>query len=934
MQKLQIFVEGQSLDLFDFETIQLKRVIKDIQDPSKLFTDYSRSFEVPATKQNNKIFKHYYRSDVTNGIDARAMISAELRLNLVNFKKGNIEVKAANMRDGKPYSYEIVFYGKLTELTKKMGKEELSSLPLNSFNHLSTTTAVLDRLRDVDGSTYGNEVIYPLISRSKRFIYDTTSSTASVGLENTKNVAYSGATRTAGDYGIEKKDLIPALRFPNIISAMETRYGFTFEGAIKSNTFEDLYLALHRPAATEGSTVSKILTGVDELDDNQNGINYQAGGYLFISNYNAYGNYSEGNSKRFNVTVTTASTGYSLKMVSGALGTVASLNQDNNSFSYNAGGTFDTFHFVLEGDASDTFSINIDVIGTTTYQDYSYGTQTSSGTIGSATFTESMTEDFIVSENLPNMRVTDFLSGIFKKWNIIAEVDGNTIKTYFYDYYMSLGTAIEVSEYVETDSHRVERPNLYSSIHFGHEDAKTQIEDAYNKVNNRDYAELKYRLEDVKGNKLIGDEYKVKVPFSQIPLENLEGSYGGLTYASIGDKDGKEMKPKAYFFYSFAQDNKTLAFDTLSNIEQVLDYRVVSNVQRDQLDAPFGTGLYFGEEIDEHTLDGSFLGTGLFNSFHKNLIAQMFDESKRIVKLRAFFPIALLYTIGLNDRLIISGRQYLISSMNTNFQNMETRLELISVEESDLAGYKLNCRTYTNDSDTDVKSIMYLNAEGEIQYQDLNPTQSIDICMIGNPIAGTLLGVGEGSSDEGDETNDIGELLYSAALNVVNNVPDSYVTYQPSSMINNLTDGSSYAITATLNPNNGFEFSGSITPSTSYTFAGNIDNADANYGFSFNGATSVIDTPQNLGCVLSLVSGGTTPIVGTDVVFNVTLSGGVQPYNVVWEYSDDGGLTYTTEAGAIQQNHTWTVDVVVNRLWRVRGTDNASTLEISRPSFQ
>ena len=56
MQKLQIFVEGQSLDLFDFETIQLKRVIKDIQDPSKLFTDYSRSFETKAPD--------YFRVDI------------------------------------------------------------------------------------------------------------------------------------------------------------------------------------------------------------------------------------------------------------------------------------------------------------------------------------------------------------------------------------------------------------------------------------------------------------------------------------------------------------------------------------------------------------------------------------------------------------------------------------------------------------------------------------------------------------------------------------------------------------------------------------------------------------------------------------------------------------------------------------------------------
>jgi hypothetical protein len=61
--KLQIFIEGTQVDLFEDEKVTIKKLVKDIKDPKKLFTDFSKSFQVPASKANNKLFKHYYRSE-------------------------------------------------------------------------------------------------------------------------------------------------------------------------------------------------------------------------------------------------------------------------------------------------------------------------------------------------------------------------------------------------------------------------------------------------------------------------------------------------------------------------------------------------------------------------------------------------------------------------------------------------------------------------------------------------------------------------------------------------------------------------------------------------------------------------------------------------------------------------------------------------------
>ena len=46
------------LDMFADESVSIKSVVKDMNDPKKLFTDYSRGFTVPASKKNNRILKH------------------------------------------------------------------------------------------------------------------------------------------------------------------------------------------------------------------------------------------------------------------------------------------------------------------------------------------------------------------------------------------------------------------------------------------------------------------------------------------------------------------------------------------------------------------------------------------------------------------------------------------------------------------------------------------------------------------------------------------------------------------------------------------------------------------------------------------------------------------------------------------------------------
>ena len=67
MQKLQLYISSERIDLFKDEQVSFNQSIQNIKDPAKIFTEFTQTFTVPASPNNNKIFKNWYNADVDNG---------------------------------------------------------------------------------------------------------------------------------------------------------------------------------------------------------------------------------------------------------------------------------------------------------------------------------------------------------------------------------------------------------------------------------------------------------------------------------------------------------------------------------------------------------------------------------------------------------------------------------------------------------------------------------------------------------------------------------------------------------------------------------------------------------------------------------------------------------------------------------------------------
>jgi hypothetical protein len=140
---VEIYIEGQRLDLFDDEQITVRSNAQDINDISKLYADYSQSFNIPASKVNNAIFKHYYNADVSSGYDARIRKDAVIYVNSLDFKRGKMRLDGATLKHNQVEQYKITFFGDVIKIKDDIGEDKLSDLTwLANFDYAYDSSVV------------------------------------------------------------------------------------------------------------------------------------------------------------------------------------------------------------------------------------------------------------------------------------------------------------------------------------------------------------------------------------------------------------------------------------------------------------------------------------------------------------------------------------------------------------------------------------------------------------------------------------------------------------------------------------------------------------------------------------------------------------------------------------------------------------------------
>ena len=176
MVQLQLFIEGKEVELHENESVTLTQTLQDVLDIQKVYTDYTRTFNVPASKVNNDIFKHFQNPAIV-GNNTRGKRLAELQLNYRPFRTGRIKLESVQVKNGTPVNYRVTFFGNTIQLKDVIGNAMLSDLTVFNVGITHSASNVKTLLQDgidknIEGEDIEDAIIYPLISAEKRLYYD------------------------------------------------------------------------------------------------------------------------------------------------------------------------------------------------------------------------------------------------------------------------------------------------------------------------------------------------------------------------------------------------------------------------------------------------------------------------------------------------------------------------------------------------------------------------------------------------------------------------------------------------------------------------------------------------------------------------------------------------------------------------------------------
>jgi hypothetical protein len=660
---IEVYIGSEKLDTFKDEDVNIRLSLQNVKDISKLFIDYTQNFQVPASKTNNSVFKHYYNADISGGFQASLRQDATMFVNKELFREGSIELMSVDMKNGKAMAYEVVFFSAGVNLKDLFGEDELTDLDLSAYDHNYEGPIIRGAMEGTTPLHSGN-VIYPLISPVGDWFYDSASSA-----HDDNDIAYH---TTNDDHGLHYYELKPAIRISKLIDAIEAKYGITFTSTFFTNSkFTDLFLWAHRREGymffnqENGYTAEKV--------------NFTSATGLFDATTDLYTNGPFTTSLIWKYTIASTNDYQVHWYINGVY--VMSKQHSGNVTDQEV-----YFNDWLKGGdkIQMRFSPPIDWGGETI-------TITSSNISGrpselatdiftaSTSTSQSFNTDVVMSDQMPEQKVYDFILGLVKMFNLVIE---STSRTKFnvepLDDWYALGSNYDITDYVDISSEKITKPELNRRISFKYQEAGSYIEEAYRNTNGGiGYGDLRADFN------FDGGELTAESTFELMKYQKLDDPSNGVVNFLVGksiDKEGKPYIGEPVIFYSPSTLNisaypigfldETGLTTTASNQVYLcgnINNRVAADVTQ---------MLTYGLDVDPFH-EQSFVQT-LYNQFWEDYITDLYSVNRRVYQMKAILPFKVASKLRMNDKLDINGRRYVINEIQINLRTEEATLELLN----------------------------------------------------------------------------------------------------------------------------------------------------------------------------------------------------------------------------------------------------------------
>ena len=666
-------LEYNRVDLFDDEKISVTSSIQNINDIAKTYTDFSNTYTVPATKQNNKIFKHWYDNSNDFPFSTLVKSNAYIEIDTIPFRKGKIQLESANIVNGQAQDYSITFIGILGNLKDTFTGKFLKDLTYDFYDFNYTGNNVIARVVD---NVPSQNIMFPLISSKRRWNYGSIT-------DPTNNI--NNATDP-----IRYNELFPAIRLRAVLDMIENQFGINFEGTAEEPStfltdarFINAYLYLKN---SDSFAAKETLTKVNYTSEN--GESSSVTGYTIdlindrIINTTALSVYL-GNSfleKKINFIITPSVSGisYSIKINkngiliydSGLLNSTSGITYSVEiEKTYNRIATNDYFEIYIGTSQPFTFTTKVEAVA-------SYLSTTGiriRNFLSSSQTTPSYTLQ--INQYFPEIKIEDFFSGLLKMFNLTCySTDGINYTVEQLENYYGAGIDVDITKYVLQDKKALNRVKTYKRINFEYEKSESLINVGFNSNAGIEYGSLRY----VNNPPTEGEEYSIKLPFEDLNFQNLQDK---LQVGYCLKTDNQAYIPKPIILYDYSSGGTTpLTGTTFYTTTTLIGNGTAQTQYKAFGQETLANGDIWGLNFppQQSTLTNEIVNNGLYQNYYSNYFNNIYNLKARLVKVSAILPTSILTSLKLNDSIVIRDTKYLINTMNTDLITGEVQFELLT----------------------------------------------------------------------------------------------------------------------------------------------------------------------------------------------------------------------------------------------------------------
>lgn len=633
---------ANKIELFEDEKISITSAIQDVQDVSKAKADFSQSFNIPASRVNNKIFKHWYENAIVGGHDHRKKYFGFIEINNIPFRQGGFVLNSVTIKDNRPYDYNITFYGDAVSIKDIVGDDKLNVLDYSSISHVYDFANVVSRITtntDVD-------VFYPLLGHNRFFDYYS---------NNANDV-------NTNDGAIDYRSLFPAVRVKKIIDLINEHYSINIFGNFLSfEQFDKLHLLYKNDKIFEYKTPFKKLDfkyydplniaqfdGVDLVTDEVNTWEYFE--QVYYGYYRLY--ISNPTSLPYDLMVYRNGQYYTIVTKSNVVDYWEIPKSTGDKWTFFIRTSFGTNMFYsliykyeyidFGGVESETFVAEGDVT-----------------TVGEINFTNLV----------PDLKIIDLISGLVKMFNLVILPKNNkNFELIPLELYYNEGNERDITSNIITESIELKKPNNYKGLDFKYQDSENILNNAFNDtfedIRGYKYGNLKYEDTTSVESSLLS----IDLPFEN-PLYERRNDSNFLTTNFI-DKNQSFYKNKPLLLYR----NEIVALhirmkDDIGTFVDINSYQRASNELND-------LSINWGAEISAWTLATTI--NSLFERHYKNYVQNIFGLQSRLMVVKTKMSALKISEIKLNDRIIIQDKKYTINKFTADITTGDVNFELLT----------------------------------------------------------------------------------------------------------------------------------------------------------------------------------------------------------------------------------------------------------------